>query len=77
MKAKIIKLNYDGTIDLRDYNVRRCILRNEKYEVTCGGDVMIFSPEDLKNNCLRKQEVPSKFGKPYELWSYKFNPIEL
>lgn len=66
-----------GNIDLRDYNVKACMKRRENYEVTYMGEKMILTPAQLLNDIVEKRSVKSKFGKDYELWSYKWSPIRV
>lgn len=74
MKITIKKL-YRKCIDLRDYNIKKCIQENQNYIVTFQGDIMILSPSDLQTKCVNKQLVsPTKGQVPYELWSYEWKP---
>jgi hypothetical protein len=75
MERTIEKL-YQGCADLIDSKVRECIQKNEDYKVTYKGDVMMLTPEQLKNECLHVQLInkPAHGGKPYRLYSYKWNP---
>ena len=65
-----------GNIDLRDYNVKACMRRNENYEVTYMGDTMTLTPGQLLNNIVHRQPTKSLYDKDFELWSYKWKPDE-
>ena len=75
MKVKVTKL-YKGLVEVRDYDVKRCIEENESMRILYDGDYMTLSPEELENS--RKtisKEFPSKTGgKSYKLYGYEFNP---
>ena len=76
MIIKIKKL-YKGCVDLRDYNVKDCIKRNENYIINYSGELMSLSPDDMVNKCIHRQNAPSIIGTDdYELWSYKWEPNE-
>lgn len=76
MKYTAKKL-YKGTIDLRDYNVKKCIAVKQDYTVNYQDEKMTLSCIDLQNKITHKQPVKSVMGKEdYELWSYKWNPDE-
>lgn len=66
-----------GCIDIRDYVVRQCIANGEDVEVRHAGDVMILTPEQLKNDVASKSPlIKTKIegGRDYYLFSYEWNP---
>ena len=72
-----VKKCYKGIIDLRDYNVKKCIAAKQNYIITYQDEQMTLSPEDLTTKIVQKQPVNSIIdGSSYELWSYKWNPDE-
>jgi len=74
MKSTITECKW-GNIDLRDYNVKRCMSARDNYEVTYMGEVMTLTPAQLLNNIVKKSESQKSFyGKDYCLWSYKWVP---
>lgn len=81
MVFKVTKVNpRDNTVDLRDYNVIKCIKANRGVKIVHGDESMTLSVEELTTKCVRKQPVTSVFDntkhKTYELWSYKWIPDE-
>ncbi len=74
MERTVEKL-YKGCVDLIDHDVRKCVSLNEDYKVFYKGDRMILSPEQLQKECVGVQPInDAKYGKPYRLLSYKWNP---
>lgn len=66
-----------GCVDIRDYVVRECIANNESAEVHHAGDVMILTPEQLKNDVVSKSPlIKTKIegGRDYYLFAYEWNP---
>lgn len=72
------KKQWKGCVDIRDYNVQRCIRENRNIEVTCDmlPGVMILTPEQLKEpDMISRKSFTSGLGtEPYKLHSYKWNP---
>lgn len=74
MKATVTECK-KGNIDLRDYNVTRCMKLRQNYEVTYMGKVMTLTPAQLLNSIVEKSNPQkSMYGKDYCLWSYKWVP---
>ncbi len=76
MKVKVTKM-YRGLVEVRNYDVQKCIDNNESMTIVYDGDSMELSPEELENDVKSiSKEFPSKMGgKPYKLYGYEFNPI--
>lgn len=76
MKVKVTKM-YKGLVEVRNYDVKKCIENNESMTIVYDGDYMELSPEELENDVRSiSKEFPSKMGgKPYKLYGYEFNPI--
>jgi hypothetical protein len=72
MKVTVIECKW-GNIDLRDYNVKKCISLKQNYDVIYQGEIMSLSPDQLSKP-VKKTPQKSKFGPDYELWSYKWEP---
>lgn len=69
---------WQGCVDVRDHNVKKCIAENRNIEVTCDvlDGVMILTPSMLENpKMISKKEFTSQFdNKKYKLYSYQWNP---
>ena len=75
MKVKVTKM-YKGLVEVRSYDVKKCIENDESMTIVYDGDSIELSPEELKNDVRSiSKEFPSKMGgKPYKLYGYEFNP---
>lgn len=75
MKVKVTKM-YKGLVEVRNYDVQKCIDNNESMTIVYDADSMELSPEELANDVKSiSKEFPSKMGsKPYKLYGYEFNP---
>jgi len=75
MKVKVTKL-YKGCVEVRNYDVKKCIDKNESMTIVYDGNSMELSPEELENNIKSTSpEFPSKMGgKSYKLYGYEWNP---
>lgn len=75
MKVKVTKM-YKGLVEVRNYDVQKCIDNDESMTIVYDADSMELSPEELKNDVKSiSKEFPSKVGgKPYKLYGYEFNP---
>ena len=75
MKKTVTKL-YRGLVEVRNYDVNKCIENKESMTIVYGGESMELSPEELENDIKSKsKEFPSKMGgKPYKLYGYEWNP---
>jgi hypothetical protein len=75
MKVKLKKL-YKGLAEVRDYDVKDCINKNESMTIVYDEDSMELSPEELENDVKSiSKEFPSKVGgKSYKLYGYEWNP---
>jgi hypothetical protein len=58
--------------DLTSDEVRKCYKLGEDFTVIHKEDVMILTPEQLKNEIVGKTDS----GHVYELFSYKWNPTK-
>jgi hypothetical protein len=78
MKLSVKKL-YLGRAELRDYNVKDCIEKNENIQIEYEKNVMTLSPSELKTKLVNiSQTFESKNGgKSYKLYAYKWNPDEI
>lgn len=69
---------WQGCVDVRDHNVKKCITEKRNIEVTCDvlDGVMILTPSMLENpKMISKKEFTSQFdNKKYKLYSYEWNP---
>jgi hypothetical protein len=79
MRIEIKKL-YEGRIELRDYDVQKCILNGKSMEVIHSGDRMILTPKDLTDNRVSvsktfESKIPG--GKSYKLFGYVWEPEEV
>lgn len=78
MKRVVLKLHDKKYADLVDHEVRECIRKNENYEIEYKGKVMTLTPEELKTKCVGRQYIERpKYGQPYHLLSYVFEPTKL
>ena len=71
-----IKKVYKGQIDLRDYDVEKCIKKKERMEITHGGRKMFLTPEELVSLriSVSHEFTSSTGGKSYRLYGYVWNP---
>lgn len=72
-----VKLNrlYGGDVSLRDYTVDGAIEKGESVEVSCHGQTMYLTLDDLKRGVRGTEEYQSKFnGKTYRLVDFKWKP---
>ena len=69
MKKKVTKL-YKGLAEVRDYDVKDCINKNESMIIVYDGDSMKLSPKELTDDLKNiTKEFPSKVGgKSYKLY---------
>jgi hypothetical protein len=58
--------------DLTSKEVRECYKLGENFTIIHKEDVMILTPEQLKNEIIGKTDS----GGGYELFAYKWNPIK-
>jgi hypothetical protein len=75
MKVKVTKL-YKGLVEVRNYDVKKCIENDEPMIISYAGESMELSPEELDSDVRSiSKEFPSKMGgKPYKLYGYEWNP---
>lgn len=75
MKKEIKKV-YKGQVDLRDYDVEKCIRTKQRMEITHGGRKMFLTPEELVSLRISiSDEFESQNGgKSYKLYGYVWNP---
>lgn len=74
-----VKKVYNGCVDVRDYDVKKCLSLNESCKVYHRGDIMTLSVDQLNNEIkAMSKPIPSKFNGPdYKLISYSWNPDEI
>jgi|SanBayMetagenome_1026888.scaffolds.fasta_scaffold146453_1 hypothetical protein len=81
MDYPLKKLEYDGTIMLRDYSVEDCVKKNENMRIILSDEVMTLSPEDLVTKFVSRpsQVHESKFegGLKYRLIGYNWEPDQV
>jgi hypothetical protein len=81
MDYPVKKLEYDGTVLLRDYTVKECINKKENMKVTLSGDVMTLTPEQLSISYVTRPSrvYESKFDKglSYKLIGYNWEPDQI
>lgn len=77
MKKEVKKL-FNGCIDVRDYELEKCIANSENLEILYEGKTMTIPYHELSKKIVRKSNlIKSKMGgKDYHLISYKWNPNE-
>ena len=70
MDYPLKKLEYDGTIMLRDYSVEDCVKKNENMRIILSNEVMTLSPEDLVTKFVSRpsQVHESKFENGEEIF---------
>lgn len=75
---KTVKKLYRGMIEVRDYDVEKCIDLNEYFEIVHCGESMILSPEDLisKRRATSNTFNSKVGGKDYKLYGYEWTPID-
>jgi hypothetical protein len=77
MEVRLSKL-WKGMADIRDYTVEDCLDKNYSLRISYDGEVMILSPEQLKNEVKAiSKPIKSKFDGTYRLYSYKWEPKEI
>jgi hypothetical protein len=69
-----IKKLMRGYCSVRDYIASNCIQRNESLCITYGDDIMILTPDQLKNyKQLTDKPFRSQFQGSYYLWDYRWH----
>ena len=80
MKKPVKKL-YMGKVEVRDYDVRDAIQKNENFQIEFDNDIMTLTPEELTNKLKSKSKrfESNTGGKSYVLYAYDWEPdtIEL
>jgi hypothetical protein len=73
MVKNVTKL-YKGCVDIRDYEVKEAIKKNEQIKVRWNGEQMTLSPKDLKERVVSTSGLmKSKVGlSDYHLLSYEW-----
>jgi hypothetical protein len=72
---KLYKPERDSSIEWADLSikeVRECVKLGQDFEVIHKDDVMILTPEQLRNEIIGKTDS----GRGYELFAYKWNPTK-
>jgi hypothetical protein len=77
MKKEVKKL-YNGCIDVRDYELKKCIEKSENVEVLHEGKIMTIPYHQILKKAVSKSKLmKSKTGgKDYHLIGYKWIPDE-
>lgn len=76
---RIVEKKLGGTIELRDFDVKKAITSNQKIEVMHNKEVMTLSPEDLvRKRVSTSPAFKSKFSNnEYRLYGYKWKTDEM
>lgn len=81
MDYPVKKLEYDGTVMLRDYSIKDCLNKNENMKVIFSDEVMTLAPEDLRTKFVTRPSkvYESKFGNglSYKLIGYNWEPDQV
>ena len=75
MRKVILKV-YMDKIELRSYDVEKCIAKNENFEIIYDGDRMVLKPDELLTKRVSiSPTFESKIGgKDYQLFGYVWQP---
>lgn len=76
---KIVKKLYMGRAEVRDYDVREAIQKNENFQIQYQNDIMTLTPEELTKKVESKsRRFESKTGgDSYVLYGYNWNPDQI
>ena len=78
MDYPLKKLEYDGSVMIRDYAVKDAVIKNENMKVILSNEVMTLTPEDLQTKFVSRPSKihESKFenGLKYKLIGYNWEP---
>lgn len=78
MDYPLKKLEYDGSVMIRDYAVKEALTKNENMKVILSDEVMTLTPEDLRTKFVSRPSrvYESKFekGLNYKLIGYNWEP---
>jgi len=78
MDYPLKKLEYDGSVMIRDYAVKEALTKNENMRVILNDEVMTLSPEDLRTKFVSRPSriYESRFenGPSYKLIGYNWEP---
>lgn len=80
MKKKIkVTKTYKGSVELRDYDVKKCIEDGNSIEVEFDKEVMTLSPQQLQNDVqsVSKLFTSKMGGKSYKLYAYIWEPDQI
>jgi hypothetical protein len=74
---KTVKKLYREMIEVRDYDVEKCIHNNEYFEIVYCEESMMLSPEELisKRRSTSKTFISKVGAKNYKLYGYDWNPV--
>lgn len=75
MRKEVTK-QYQGMVEVRDYEVEQCIQKQENMEITHSGEKMTLTPAELVSQRVNvSQKIQSKVGgKDYYLFGYAWEP---
>lgn len=76
MRKRVKKLfQNNALVSVRDYEVEKCLKRNDVMHIEFEDKVMTLDPHSLKTKqILVSEPFPSNFGRAYRLISYKWDP---
>ena len=75
MRYKVTK-EYEGKVEVRNYDVEKCIKNKEKMEIEFEGEIMTLTPEELSTKLKSVSKTfptKNKLGKNYKLFGYVWN----
>jgi hypothetical protein len=74
-----VKKVYKGNVEVRNYDVEKCIKENKSFTIIYDGDEMTLSPEELfiKRVSVSKTFESKSGGKDYKLYGYPWLPNNL
>ena len=79
MKFSVKKM-YNGRVEIRDYQLKECLEKNDDMVIEHDGDVMTIPFDQLKTKAVSKSrlfETRIPGGKSYHLIGYDWNPDEV
>ena len=78
MKREVLN-EWKGCVDVKDYDVEKCISTNDFLHIVHNGETMTLSPKSLKEKRLyvSKPFQSRTGGKDYRLYSYKWEPNKI
>ena len=76
---KTVRKTYRGQVEIKDYDVEKCIKENHDMDIFFNGDKMTLTTKELvsKRTSISKEFKSSIGGKDYKLYGYMWNPKEI